>query len=270
MWSWAGCAGGPAEPSCRDVAGMCVGGSRGGGEGGRGSSSSSFDKQLPEHFQTVVSERQARCPRARTHKPMAQGTGRSPPAHPCCPQPTVLASSPRRALVPRGGGHVCEDGQPQAGLGAGQMMGALSLQVLPAQALPWASLLARASPRCFQLLGWEPGLALVRISPDAAPAEQLLLSCLDGEHQDTLQGHGDGVSGSGGIAIARNAAGQQGLLGSSSCALAVLSATMWTPALHKTSLSKWAWDPTLPTKSSDSASFPVSVRLSPPHGGSWV
>lgn len=71
--SRAGSAGGPAEPSCRDVAGMCVGGSRGGGEGGRGSSrsSSSFDKQLPEHFQTVVSDRHARCLRAcaGTHQP---------------------------------------------------------------------------------------------------------------------------------------------------------------------------------------------------------
>lgn len=116
--SWAGCAGGPAEPSCRDVAGMCVGGSRGGGEGGRGSSrgSSSFDKQLPEHFQTVVSQRQARCPRAGTDKPRAQGTGRSPPAHPCCPQPTTLDRRARAA--PRGGGHVVGmDGHPQAGLG---------------------------------------------------------------------------------------------------------------------------------------------------------
>lgn len=71
--SRAGSAGGPAEPSCRDVAGMCVGGSRGGGEGRRGSSrsSSSFDKQLPEHFQTVVSDRHARCLRAcaGTHQP---------------------------------------------------------------------------------------------------------------------------------------------------------------------------------------------------------
>lgn len=52
--SGAGAAGCPAEPSCGDVAGMCVGGRQGGGEGGRGSGrgSSSFDKQLPEHFQT--------------------------------------------------------------------------------------------------------------------------------------------------------------------------------------------------------------------------
>lgn len=138
---------------------------RGGGEGGRGSSrgSSSFDKQLPEHFQTVVSDRQPEAaPTAR------RAAGRQPPAR------------PHRGLCPGAVGAVHVEGQPQAGLGC--WAGDVST---PPEVLPWAPRLARVSPRCFlagQLLEWQPGLSLLRISPGAAPAEQLLWSCLDGEH----------------------------------------------------------------------------------------
>lgn len=176
--SRAGRAGGPAEPSCRDVAGMCVGGTRGGGEGGRGSSrgSSSFDKQLPEHFQTVVSDRHARGLR-RHRQPRGRQVGSPRPGHAArCTGDSPGSAGP----VPGGRGHVHVEGQPQAGLGC--WAGDVST---PPEVLPWAPRLARASPRCFlagQLLEWEPGLSLLRISPGAAPAEQLLWSCLDGEH----------------------------------------------------------------------------------------
>lgn len=83
-------------------------------------------------------------------------------------------------------------------------------------------------------------------------------------------GHGDGVRGSGGIAAPRNATGQQGIMENSSCPSCV-------PSHHVDPGSPQDLPEQMgclgsrssPTKSSDSASFPVSVGLPPPHGGSW-
>lgn len=150
-------------------------------------------------------------------------------------------------------------GSPRQGWDAGQVMSALSLQVLAAEVLPWAPLLVRASPRCF-LAGMGAGDPLLRISPGAAPAEME-------STRTPCTGRGDGVSGGAGIATPRNATGQPGIVGSSSCPGCVhnhhvdphdLPEQMGCLGSHS-----------LPTKSSDSAPFPVSVGLSPPHGESW-
>lgn len=219
--SGAGAAGGPAEPSCGDVAGMCVGGRQGGGEGGRGSGrgSSSFDKQLPEHFQTVVSDRHARRLRACARTDGAHATGQQvgSPCRPWRGDPCQAAPGPgadgrwaraRRRAVPGRAGMLS------------RVMGTL-LQVPAAGALPQALLPARGSagaspgaawPVCEgQPLGLEPAAASSQDPPGAvAPGELPPLPWL-------ARGRRDGVCGSGGIATPRNATRQQGVMGSSSC-----------------------------------------------------
>lgn len=64
-------------------------------------------------------------------------------------------------------------GSPRQGWDVGQVMGALFLQVLVAQGLPWAPLLSQGISQEFP--GWIPagmgaGYPLLRISPGAAPA----------------------------------------------------------------------------------------------------
>lgn len=192
-----GAAGGPAEPSCGDVAGMCVGGRQGGGEGGRGSGrgSSSFDKQLPEHFQTVVLDQHARRLRACAGTDGAHATGQqvgSPPARPCCPLergPPPGSAGPWR---PWAVGMCLLLASPGQGWDAGQGDG----DTLPAGAGSWGS--SQGPPAC-QGLGWGISqvfsgrcarggcwswsllLSLARISSGAAaPGEQPLLPHLVG------------------------------------------------------------------------------------------
>ena len=200
--SRAGAAGGPAEASCSDVAGMCVGGRQGGGEGGRGSGrgSSSFDKQLPEHFQTVVLDRHTRRLRACARTNGAHATGQqvgSPPAHPCRPLERGHPPGSAGPWHPQG---MCSlPGSPGQGWDAGQGDG----DTLPAGAGSWGS--SQGPPAC-QGLGWGiswvfPGrcvrdgcwgwsllLSLVRISPGAAaPEEQPLLPCLARGHRSSTR-----------------------------------------------------------------------------------
>lgn len=139
--SGAGAAGSPAEPSCGDVAGMCVGGRQGGGEGGRGSGrgSSSFDKQLPEHFQTLVLDRHARHPRPCAGPDGAHASGQQ-------------VGSPRPAgAVPMVPCHPLERGPPRAAPGPGDYV-------------PWAC----ARPQAAQVPG--AGLGCWRGGGDALRA----------------------------------------------------------------------------------------------------
>lgn len=125
--SGAGAAGGPEELSCGDVAGMCVGVRQGGGEGGRGSGrgSSSFDKQLPEHFQTVALDRHAvsagLCQDRRSPRRGAAGT--QPPSLTVLPagEGTLLGNA-RPGTT--GYGHVLTVGSSRQGWDDGQGDGA--------------------------------------------------------------------------------------------------------------------------------------------------
>lgn len=74
-------------------------------------------------------------------------------------------------------------GSPRQGWDVGQVMGALFLQVLVAQGLPWAPLLSQGISQEFPgwtVVGWELGIL--------CSGSLLLLFWMDGEHQDTLTG----------------------------------------------------------------------------------